>query len=131
MGKFLKNYKYIIIAGFVILGGILYYVIDPTSFQLTPKCPVKLLTSYSCPGCGFQRALHATLHAHYSEAIHYNLFLLVAIPIIAIWCINIIIVEKTSNGRLKKIILYLNKRIIYFYILCYGCWFVIRNVYNI
>ncbi|MBR5350597.1 MAG: DUF2752 domain-containing protein [Prevotella sp.] len=84
-----------------------------------------------CPGCGFQRALHASLHAHFVEAIHFNLFLLVAIPITILWCFNGILIEKSPKQSIKKHLLHLNKTLIYFYIFCYICWFIIRNLFKL
>ena len=124
------KYKYLIILGIVLMGCILYYYIDPCSITVAPKCPVKLLTGLDCPGCGFQRALHASLHANFIEAIHYNLFLLIALPITLIWCLNGIVIEHAST-QLKYILTSFNRSLIYFYIFSYASWFLIRNFYNI
>lgn len=128
MAKLLNKYKYTIITIVITLFGGLYYFIDPSKYQLMPKCPVKLLTTLDCPGCGFQRALHATLHGHLEEAISYNPFLLVAIPIICIWCFNGILIENTSNVQKRTSLIHMNRFFIYFYIFCYILWFIIRNV---
>jgi hypothetical protein len=34
-----------------------------------PKCPFKMITGFSCPGCGIQRALYAIMHGNIKEAI--------------------------------------------------------------
>lgn len=128
MAKLWNNYKYTIITIVIVLGGGVYYYIDPSQYQIMPKCPVKLLTTLDCPGCGFQRALHATLHGHLEEAISYNLFLLVAIPIICIWCFNGILIENTSNVHKRITLIHMNRYFVYFYIFCYTLWFIIRNV---
>ncbi len=130
MVKFLTKYKYVFFSGIVFIGCLIYYYIDPNTIVIAPKCPVKLLTGLNCPGCGFQRALHASLHAHFIEAIHYNLFLLIALPITLIWCFNGIAIVNTSIKK-KNILLFINRSLIYFYIFCYACWFLIRNIYNI
>jgi hypothetical protein len=121
-------YKYTILTAIIVFLGVAYYYIDPKRYQLIPKCPVKLLTNLDCPGCGFQRALHATFHGNFEEAVGYNLFLLVAIPIICIWCFNGLLIENMSNYHRKVILIHLNKWMIYFYIACYILWFIIRNV---
>lgn len=33
-------------------------------------CPIKSLTGYDCPGCGFQRALLALLKGNFYESVH-------------------------------------------------------------
>ena len=45
-----------------------------------PKCPFKLITGLSCPGCGIQRAIHAMLHGKFTEAITYNYYFTASIP---------------------------------------------------
>lgn len=44
-------------------------------FGAMPRCVMKRLTGFDCPGCGSQRALHALLDGHPLEAWSYNLFL--------------------------------------------------------
>ena len=125
---FMKTYKLAIITLVAFCVSIIYYFIDPSQYRLMPKCPIKLLTTLDCPGCGFQRALHATLHGHFTEAIHYNMFLLLAIPLTCLWFINRVMIEHTSNQGNRAKMLKLNKGIIYIYIFCYVCWFIIRNI---
>lgn len=45
-----------------------------------PKCVFKALTGHDCPGCGFQRALHALLHGDIAAAWRYNAFVFFAVP---------------------------------------------------
>lgn len=131
MVKYLTTYKILIITIIALGMCTMYYFIDPCRYKLIPKCPIKLMTTLDCPGCGFQRALHAFLHGNFIEAIHYNLFLLFAIPLTCIWYVNSIIIEHTSRQACKILLLKLNSRIIYIYIFCYVCWFVVRNIiYN-
>lgn len=130
MGRFLITYKYSIGAVLSVGLCVIYYFMDPNLYKLAPKCPVKLFTTLNCPGCGFQRALHAVLHGHFIEAVHYNLFLLIAIPITCLWFINGAILERVTIQQIKIRLLYFNRMLIYTYITCYFCWFVIRNMYN-
>lgn len=124
--KHFKRYKYYIASLLFALLCIFYYFANPTQYSIMPKCPVKLMTSLDCPGCGFQRALHALLHGRVVEAIHYNLFLIAAIPLtLAWWIIN----KYVYNKRIPQKYLHINSFIIYFYICCYFAWFVIRNIY--
>ncbi len=75
-----------LVAGTVLfLIGLFYYSADPSS-GLMPRCTFKVITGYDCPGCGFQRALHALLHGHVAEAWHYNAFAFFAVPA-ALWFI--------------------------------------------
>lgn len=61
----------------------IYTYLDPNMIWM-PKCPVKMLTGYDCPGCGSQRALHAILNGDFIGAWNFNPALIVSIPIILI-----------------------------------------------
>ena len=61
---------------------VVYTLFDPSSTWWMPKCPVKFLTDYDCPGCGSQRAIHSLLHGHIREAFEHNAFLILMIPFI-------------------------------------------------
>jgi hypothetical protein len=50
-----------------------------------PACPFKALTGWNCPGCGGLRMTHDVLHGDLGAAIVDNVFLLVGLPILAIW----------------------------------------------
>ncbi|MBU8883378.1 DUF2752 domain-containing protein [Kaistella sp. DKR-2] len=63
----------------LILGGI-YFSYSPANNAFFPKCPVKFLTGFSCPGCGSQRAVHELLHLNFKKAFEYNALLMVSIP---------------------------------------------------
>lgn len=52
-----------------------------------PSCPFRLLTGWTCPGCGGLRMTHDLLHGDISAAIVDNAFLLVGLPMLALWMI--------------------------------------------
>ena len=60
----------------------LYFSLDPARTPF-PRCPFKMLTGLSCPGCGSQRALHQLLHFHVLEALRYNALFVFALPLVA------------------------------------------------
>ncbi len=59
---------------------VFYYVADPVSAWM-PRCFFRYVTGYDCPGCGFQRALHAALHGDIVAAWAFNPFIFFAIPV--------------------------------------------------
>lgn len=59
---------------------VFYYVADPVSAWM-PRCFFRYVTGYDCPGCGFQRALHAALHGDMAAAWAFNPFIFFAIPV--------------------------------------------------
>lgn len=50
-----------------------------------PTCPFHLLTGWNCPGCGGLRMTHDLLHGDFAAAVTDNVFLLVGLPLLAIW----------------------------------------------
>lgn len=93
-----------------------------------PKCPFKLLTGLSCPGCGIQRAIHAFLHGKFTEAISYNYYLVYSLPYAASFAVLWIMDNKTSEV-LRKVIE--NKYVVDFYVITFIIWLVVRNYLNI
>ena len=54
---------------------------DPEKTWIYPTCQFHQLTGLDCPGCGSQRALHALLHGRVLAALHFNLLLVLSLPI--------------------------------------------------
>ena len=71
-GCICKLKKYLLVLTVLLLGGVVFYNLNPVQYWFMPKCMFKLLTGYSCPGCGIQRALYALLHGDVIKAIQYN-----------------------------------------------------------
>ena len=71
-----------------VFAGALTYVgvVDPhREGSLFPPCPFKLLTGWNCPACGGLRMTHDLLHGDLAAAVTDNVFLLVGLPLLAIW----------------------------------------------
>ena len=62
----------------------LYGLGNPETSAWFPRCPIKWLTGFSCPGCGSQRAVHALLHGHVAQAWHFNAALVLALPPVSV-----------------------------------------------
>ncbi len=58
----------------VAAGLLLFYFLDPATSRGFWACPFHRLTSWYCPGCGGQRALHELLHGHFTAALRLNAF---------------------------------------------------------
>ncbi|WP_099025671.1 DUF2752 domain-containing protein [Mycolicibacterium palauense] len=68
--------------------GALAYVglIDPhRPGSLYPGCPFRMITGWDCPACGGLRMTHDLLHADLAAAVVDNVFLLVGLPMLALW----------------------------------------------
>lgn len=54
---------------------------------LFPPCMFKAVTGWNCPGCGGLRMTHDLLHGDLPAAVTDNVFLLVGLPLLALWSI--------------------------------------------
>ena len=60
--------------------GVLFFL-DPARVPIYPVCQFHRFTGLDCPGCGSLRALHALLHGQVIAAIHFNLLLVLSLPL--------------------------------------------------
>jgi len=66
----------------LIAGAAYLFFFEPGKSGFFPACPFRLLTGFTCPGCGVTRALHQILHGHFYTAFTLNPLFLLAIPFI-------------------------------------------------
>ena len=78
-----KKLVVILTVAALLVGAVIYFVVDPSSSTILPKCAFLKLTGFQCPGCGSQRAIHALLHGDVVEAWKFNAMLVVMIPVVA------------------------------------------------
>jgi|SRR5215213_10279682 len=65
----------------LLLAGAAYvFWFEPGRSGFFPACVFRLLTGFTCPGCGTTRALHQLVHGHVETAFMLNPLLLLAIP---------------------------------------------------
>jgi hypothetical protein len=73
----------------VLFAGALGYVgtVDPHNAHSTyPHCPFKWLTGgLDCPFCGGLRMTHDLLHGHLAASVYDNVFVLVGLPVLAVF----------------------------------------------
>lgn len=83
-----RRRRYTTLGSGAVLAGALTYigVADPhRPGFLYPTCPFKWLTGWECPGCGGLRMTHDVLHGDLAAAVVDNVFLLLGLPLLAIW----------------------------------------------
>lgn len=85
---------------------------------LFPTCPFKFLTGWNCPLCGGLRMTHDLLHGDVAAAIVDNLFLLVGLPLFAIWGV----------WRLRRGDRLLPRSAVVVFIVAAVVWTVVRNL---
>lgn len=121
--------KRVLIISLMIGGFAVLYMMNPTTSPLAPKCPFKLLTGFSCPGCGIQRALHALVHGRIIEAAKYNLYLVYAGPYALSFLVKNFFLTGEAKERMARWIE--NKYVVRFYIYTFFLWMIIRNIFKI
>jgi len=92
-----------------------------------PKCAFHVLTGWSCPGCGSQRAIHALLNGDLHAAWGYNAMMVAFIPVVSVMML-------ASLVRLRRPGFYnfVNSRwIIWAVFLIVVGWGIARNVFGV
>ena len=120
--------KYVYLAlgvmALVVLG-----MFNPSDYWFWPKCPVKLLTGLNCPACGIQRFLHAFLKGDFSEACHYNFYLIYALPFALANVLCYYLPQVRLKEKLQDVLEC--KWSLYFYVASFLLWFVVINLLKI
>lgn len=123
----MKRFSIIAVIAIVL---IILYIYDPLSYSIMPKCGFKMITGYSCPGCGLQRAIHALLNGNPIKAIQYNYFLVYSGPYAFFLILEKWLLPECSIKR--QICSIVEHRIaVYTYIVLFFIWFIIRNCFNL
>ncbi|MBR3531969.1 MAG: DUF2752 domain-containing protein [Bacteroidaceae bacterium] len=126
--KIRRNIPRILIPVAILVAGIFYYVVNPTTVSpFIPKCVWRLLTGTQCPACGFQRAVHSVLHGHFIEALSYNYFFILSIPFFLLVLLSDCILP--SNNSLRRFTHH--RYTLYTYIFLFFAWWILRNVWNV
>jgi Protein of unknown function (DUF2752) len=74
-----------LLAGAVALAALAYLVtVDPNQPGHYPPCLIRATTGWYCPGCGGLRSVHALMHGDLRTALHDNVAIWVAIPVLAL-----------------------------------------------
>lgn len=105
------------------------YLVNPVSSELAPKCPFKLITGLNCPACGIQRFLHALFNGHVAEAIGYNYYLVYALPYATLFAVEWLMPRGVARDRLAAVIEH--RYAVWFYVVTFMIWFIVRNVLGI
>lgn len=121
--------KMLFVLTILFIGGVVLYLLNPSSYWFMPKCPFKLITGLNCPGCGIQRAIHAMLHGKFTEAITYNYYLVYSGPYATSFVFVWLMPKNKFRERIKKVIE--NRYVVNFYVISFVIWLFVRNYYNL
>lgn len=71
---------------FFLIGAIsLAIAIVPPESAMMPRCPIRSLTGFYCPGCGLLRALHAAAGGRLVESVSFNALPLLIAPFLPLF----------------------------------------------
>ena len=116
----------ILVIAALLLGGLIYYALDPTQSGLFPRCGFLTLTGYKCPGCGTQLAIHALLHGDFIGAFKFNALLFISIPWLAL-CLY----AESRRTRNPRLYVRLNAPLlIWLFLAMVLLWWLLRNIFN-
>lgn len=61
-------------------GAIYLSIFEPGRSGFFPLCPFRMLTGFTCPGCGSTRGLHRLVHGDLVGAFEFNALMVVSLP---------------------------------------------------
>lgn len=105
------------------------WFVDPNEAVWMPKCALKLLTGYDCPGCGATRALHAALHGDLAAAIRYNFFLVAGLGYAILVAAASWLPVSRRHERLRRAVL--GRTAGWIYVTLFFAWWIVRNILGI
>lgn len=88
-----------------------------------------MITGFSCPGCGIQRAIHALVHGHFAEAVRYNYYLVYSGPYALSFVVVWLMPKNNIRERIRSVIE--NKYVVDFYLVTFIIWLFVRNYFNL
>ncbi len=66
----------------IVGAGVILFALEPGRSAFLPGCPFRMLTGFTCPGCGTTRGLHQLLHGNLASAFELNPLLILALPFV-------------------------------------------------
>jgi hypothetical protein len=64
----------------IAIGAIYLFIFEPGKTGFFPACPFRMLTGFTCPGCGSTRGLHRLLHGDIVSALEFNPLMVLSLP---------------------------------------------------
>lgn len=117
-----------IMTGVLVVLALLYWF-NPSETSWAPKCLFKATTGLQCSGCGMQRFLHAFMHGRFLEAIQYNYMLVILLPYLLLYGIEVLLLKGETQKRWRHV-LEGRTMIIVMCIIAPG-WMIVRNILHI
>lgn len=84
----------------------IYYRYNPDNPNWLAKCSFHEYTSYNCPGCGGQRAIHYLLHGEILQALHHNLIFTLGLPFLLYLYFLVVDVYILKDKKLLRSFMY-------------------------
>lgn len=107
----------------------LLYWFNPVETPLVPRCAFKVVTGWSCSGCGMQRFIHAFMHGRFLEAIQYNYILVIFIPYITLFGIQQLVLGEEKRKQWGRVLE--GRTLTIIIVVLVPVWVVVRNILHI
>ena len=121
-----RTLVYLLAIAVILVFGVIYYALDPTSSPLFPQCGLLTLTGYKCPGCGSQRAIHALLNGDVVAAFKHNAMLFIAAP----WLLLCLYAETQRKRNPRRYAQLHSSTLIWLFLAMVLIWWLLRNIFN-
>lgn len=106
---------------------LIYFFLNPFTSSFAPKCIIRSLTGYDCPGCGSQRLIHALAHGDFRGAWDANPFIICITPLLILWIW--IDADPSTYPRASRFVS--SPAFIITLLIIIGCWTVARNIFGL
>lgn len=75
-----RRFTALLIWSSLAVGSVYLFLFEPGRSGFFPGCPFRMLTGFTCPGCGSTRGLHRLLHGDIVSAFEFNPLLVLSLP---------------------------------------------------
>lgn len=123
-----KFFAYLALLLFPLLMTLLYYNFYATSGdQWSIQCVFYDELGLLCPGCGGQRAFYNLLHGNFLEALHFNVLIVLLLPVLGFCYILLGQIYLVGDKRWQRF-LNLKPWYAYFILIVLFLFFILRNI---
>jgi hypothetical protein len=106
------------------VGATYLFIFEPGRSGFFPACPFRMLTGFTCPGCGSTRGLHRLLHGDVVAAFELNPLMVLSLPFL-LYALVRYTTEAVTGRPLQRN--RLNAKYIWMLFVVIMCFWVFRN----
>lgn len=108
----------------IAIGATYLFIYEPGKTGFFPACPFRMITGFTCPGCGSTRGLHRLLHGDVVGAFEFNPLMVLALPFL-LYALVRYTAAAISGRPLQRH--YVNPKYIWMLLTVITCFWIFRN----